>query len=235
MNDFSGQQQKRVIVALDCQTQQQALTIAQKLDPQWCRVKVGKELFTAAGPAVIEALHQLGFEIFLDLKFHDIPNTVAKACQVAAQLGVWMLTLHISGGRRMLEAARDAVMTASTPPLLVGVTVLTSFTQQELSEIGIVDTLSQQVMRLGQLAKVTGLSGLVCSVEEVSVLRDALPTMLLVTPGIRLSGAQLSGDDQRRIATPETAIQRGADYLVIGRPLTMAEDPLQLIKKMKLD
>jgi len=218
----------KIIVALDCASQAEALALAQQLDPALCRVKVGKELFTAAGPAIIDALHQLGFQIFLDLKFHDIPNTVAKACQAAARLGVWMLSLHASGGARMLRAAQEAVNQCESAPLLVGVTVLTSFTAEELVEVGVIRSLPDQVLYLAQLAKDAGLAGLVCSVEEVENLRVCFPSLLLVTPGIRLS--QDASDDQRRIATPSAAIQKGADYLVIGRPITRAENPLMAIK-----
>ena len=218
----------RLIIALDYASQAEALVLAQQLDPQLCRLKVGKELFVSAGPAVIDALHQLGFEIFLDLKFHDIPNTVAKACQAAARLGVWMLSLHASGGRRMLQAAQEAVNQCEHVPLLVGVTVLTSFTAEELTELGITRSLPEQVMHLARLAKESGLSGLVCSVDEVINLKARFPEMMLVTPGIRLQDA--SADDQRRIATPCAAIEQGSDYLVIGRPVTQAKDPLMAIK-----
>lgn len=214
----------KIIVALDYASQAEALALAQQLDPALCRVKVGKELFTAAGPAVIGALHRLGFQIFLDLKFHDIPNTVAKACRAAAQLGVWMVSLHASGGARMLQAAQEAVNQYKYPPLLVGVTVLTSFTVEELAEIGIVRSLSDQVLHLARLAENAGLAGLVCSVDEVENLRAHFPKMLLVTPGIRLDLGAV--DDQRRIAAPSVAIQKGVDYLVIGRPITQARDPL---------
>lgn len=220
----------KIIVALDCASQAEALALAQQLDPALCRVKVGKELFTAAGPTVIDALHQLGFQIFLDLKFHDIPNTVAKACQAAARLGVWMLSLHASGGERMLRAAQEAVSQCEFAPLLVGVTVLTSFTAEELIEIGVARSLPDQVLYLASLAKNAGLAGLVCSVEEAENLRVHFPDLLLVTPGIRLS--QDAGDDQRRIATPSVALQKGADYLVIGRPITQAENPLIAIKRI---
>lgn len=221
----------RIIVALDYSSQREALNFARQVDPALCRVKVGKELFAASGPAVVEALHQLGFEVFLDLKFHDIPHTVFKACRAVAELGVWMLSLHTSGGGRMLQAAQAAVSSYDRPPLLVGVTVLTSFTPEELGEIGIADSMDKHVMRLACLAEASGLAGLVCSADEVAVMRAYFPQMILVTPGIRLAhGVGSPEDDQRRIATPLEAIQRGSDYLVIGRPITQSESPLKDIK-----
>jgi orotidine-5'-phosphate decarboxylase len=213
-----------VIVALDYDDPRQALSLAQRLDPMSCRLKVGKELFTAAGPAVVEELQTLGFELFLDLKFHDIPNTVASALRSAASLGVWMVNVHASGGRRMLEASVDALASASSHPTLIGVTVLTSMDAADFSELSYRDSLEQQVMRLASLCQDCGLQGVVCSAREAAHLRRELgEAFQLVTPGIRPPGA--ATDDQRRIVTPVDAVAAGSSYLVIGRPITRAEDP----------
>lgn len=218
--------EKQVIVALDYPNADAALQMADKLDPSRCRVKVGKELFTRAGPAVVEALHQRGFEVFLDLKFHDIPNTTAKAVRAAAELGVWMVNVHASGGRRMMEAARNELAQVSgANTLLIAVTVLTSMEQQDLAEIGLdVEPLSH-VKRLAQLTEDCGLDGVVCSAQEVSPLREIVsPEFQLVTPGIRPADASVG--DQKRIMTPGQAIKAGSTHLVIGRPITQAEDPV---------
>jgi orotidine-5'-phosphate decarboxylase len=198
--------------------------MAARLDPQQCRLKVGKELFTSAGPALVEALQKRGFQVFLDLKFHDIPATVAGACRAAASLGVWMLNVHASGGRAMLEAARAAVDQSPGPkPLLIAVTVLTSLASQDLREIGCNADPAAQVMRLASLAAEAGLDGVVCSAQEAGALRQKWPDLLRITPGIRPAGASL--DDQRRVLTPTAALAEGADYLVVGRPVTAAPDP----------
>ncbi len=213
-----------IIVALDSATQAEALAMADRLDPARCRVKVGKELFTAAGPAVVEALQVRGFEVFLDLKFHDIPNTVAAACRVAASLGVWMVDVHAAGGEAMLQAARRAVDSVSLPPLLIGITVLTSLAEHDLPRIGMQGPIATSVERLARLAQQCGLDGVVCSAVEAPVLRQALGAgFALVTPGIRPAGSAV--DDQVRILTPYDALQQGATYLVIGRPVTQAADP----------
>lgn len=210
-----------IIVALDFPTAASALMLARQLDPRQCRVKVGMELFTAAGPAVIRALQEAGFEVFLDLKFHDIPHTVARACQQAVDLGVWMLNVHALGGPRMLSAARAAV-TGGTR--LIGVTVLTSHDGEELRRLGLGDPVSQ-VLRLAALCADEGLDGIVCSPQEAPALRVAYPRpFTLVTPGIRPAG--LPADDQRRVAGVGEALTAGADYLVIGRPIIAAADPL---------
>ncbi|GGB88075.1 orotidine 5'-phosphate decarboxylase [Marinobacterium zhoushanense] len=216
---------KPVIVALDYPDQNSALEMARRLDPQLCRVKVGKELFTRAGPAIVEALQGLGFELFLDLKFHDIPNTTAKAVRAAAELGVWMVNVHASGGRRMMETAREElaqVTGASTQ--LIAVTVLTSMERADLAEIGLdIDPL-EQVLRLARLTQDCGLDGVVCSAQEAKALRAEIgESFSLVTPGIRPASA-VAGD-QRRILTPADAIAAGASYLVVGRPITQAQDP----------
>lgn len=218
-----------VIVALDTHDPDAALALAGKLDPALCRVKVGKELFTAAGPALLDALHEQGHEVFLDLKFHDIPNTVQKAVAVAASQGVWMLTVHASGGRTMMEAAREgaregAARKGGREPLLVAVTVLTSLDQQDLDELGIQRSTAEQVQRLAALAQNSGMDGVVCSAAEVAGLRELLrKDFLLVTPGIRPEGD--SHHDQKRVMTPAAALRAGSSHLVIGRPITRSTRP----------
>jgi orotidine-5'-phosphate decarboxylase len=214
-----------VIVALDYDNKHSALTLADRLDPKYCRVKVGKELFTAAGPAVVKELSDRSFDVFLDLKFHDIPNTVAKALSAAADLGVWMANVHASGGSRMMSAAKQALDNSGSDMLLIGVTVLTSMDTSDLEEVGIKRTLSDQVLHLASMTKDSGLDGVVCSAQEARTLKEALgEDFKLVTPGIRLANS--AADDQRRIVTPADAMALGSDYLVIGRPITQSADPL---------
>jgi orotidine-5'-phosphate decarboxylase len=218
----------KIIVALDYPNAAPALALADRLEPSLCRLKVGKELFTATGPDVLEKLMQRGFEIFLDLKFHDIPNTTAQACKAAASLGVWMINVHALGGRKMLEAAREAIARSEEQPKLIAVTVLTSMAQPDLAEIGINATSADMVLRLATLARDSGLDGVVCSAQEAALLRKHCGNeFCLVTPGIRPASA--SRDDQSRVMTPQTAMQAGASYLVIGRPITQAVDPLQAL------
>lgn len=224
----------RIIVALDYAQGDAAWALARQLDPQQCRVKVGKELFTAAGPELVRRLVAQGFDVFLDLKFHDIPNTVAAACRAAAGLGVWMMNVHASGGRRMMEAAAQALSALESKPWLIGVTVLTSMDAEELHECGIEANPAQQVMRLAGLAKSCKLDGVVCSAQEAAALRTAMGgEFTLVTPGIRPAGSNTG--DQTRIMTPARAIAAGADYLVIGRPITQAPDPLQALNNIQLE
>lgn len=224
----------RVIVALDFASSAAALALAAQLDPRACRVKVGKELFTAAGPRVVERLVEHGFDVFLDLKFHDIPHTVAQACWAAAKLGVWMLDVHALGGRAMLQAAREAVEGAARRPKLVAVTLLTSQGPEELSELGIAGTAEEVVERFARLARSAGLDGVVCSAQEAAVLRRSHGgDFLLVTPGIRPHGE--SRDDQRRVATPRAALSAGASYLVVGRPITRALDPAAALAAINRD
>ena len=214
-----------VIVALDFDDKYSALTLADRLDPKHCRVKVGKELFAAAGPSVVKELSDRGFDIFLDLKFHDIPNTVAKALSATADLGVWMTNVHASGGSRMMSAAKEALDNSGSDMLLIGVTVLTSMDASDLEEVGIKRMLSDQVSHLASIAKHSGLDGVVCSAQEAKTLKDSLgQDFKLVTPGIRLASS--AADDQRRIVTPADAMALGSDYLVIGRPITQSADPL---------
>ncbi len=214
----------KLILALDFPSQRQALELVERLSPHQCRLKVGKELFTRCGPALVERLVQQGFEVFLDLKFHDIPNTVAAACAVAADLGVWMVNVHAGGGRRMMEAARERLLQVAEPPLLIAVTVLTSMGLDDLRQVGVDAEPQRQVLRLAALARDAGLDGVVCSPREAAPLRDALGAdFKLVTPGVRPAWA--AADDQRRVMSPREALAAGAHYLVVGRPITRAEDP----------
>ena len=226
----------RIIVALDFADTAKASALADRLDPDACALKVGKELFVAAGPEPVRRMIARGFRVFLDLKFHDIPNTVAQACAAATRLGVWMLNVHASGGRAMLVAARESVARAAQErggarPLLVGVTVLTSLGATDLEEIGIPGGPEAAALRLARLSAACGLDGVVCSAVEAPVLRRALGAPFrLVTPGIRPAGSPT--DDQARIVTPEAAIANGADFLVIGRPITQAADPLDALARI---
>jgi orotidine-5'-phosphate decarboxylase len=225
--------QSPVIVALDFATPEAALNMAAQLDPAQCRVKVGKELFTRGGPAMVEALHNQGFELFLDLKFHDIPNTVARACTAAADLGVWMVNVHASTGRRAMTQAAEALAQFAQRPLLTAVTVLTSFSQQELSEVSPGEVLVERVSRLANLAKDCGLDGVVCSPHEAADLSQSLGSdFALVTPGVRPEGS--AAGDQTRIMTPAQAIKAGSTYLVIGRPITQAPDPVAALNQINL-
>ncbi len=221
----------RVIVALDYPTAGQALDFVGSVSPDLCRLKVGKELFTRGGPALVEQLVAAGYDLFLDLKFHDIPNTVAQACVAAADLGVWMMNVHASGGRRMMEAAREALENRGQRPLLIGVTVLTSMEQEDLAEIGLTSSPAEQVSRLAALAHRAGLDGVVCSPRESATLRASEGNdFFLVTPGVRPTGSALG--DQKRVLTPEEAVRQGSDYLVIGRPVTQAPNPVEMLKSI---
>ena len=219
-----------IIVALDMESER-ALELAKKLNPQECKVKVGSQLFTADGPIIIEKLNELGFDIFLDLKFHDIPNTVKKAVEEVIKMGVWMLNVHSLGGKEMLRAAYEVVEKASIKPLLVGVTVLTSLNDKSLKEVGLGLNTEDQVLLLAELCQTEGLNGVVCSANELSVLRKHLEEdFLLVTPGIRSSGQE--SDDQKRISTASEAISNGADYIVIGREISNEIDPSEKIRQI---
>jgi orotidine-5'-phosphate decarboxylase len=221
-----------IIVALDFASQAEALALVEHLDPARCRLKVGKELFTRTGPILVENLVGQGYEVFLDLKFHDIPNTVAGACRAAADLGVWMVNIHASGGRRMMEAAREAVDKASHAPRLIAVSILTSMGQEDLNEIGLSGSPAENVQRLARLAQQAGMDGLVCSPQEVAMLRDQLGTAFdLVTPGIRPAWSEKG--DQTRITTPAQAMALGSTYLVIGRPITAAPNPLDALRRIE--
>lgn len=225
---------KRILVALDYPAAEPALQMAARLDPSRCRVKVGKELFTRTGPAIVEQLQAQGFDVFLDLKFHDIPNTTAKAVRAAAELGVWMVNVHASGGRRMMEMARDELdkVQQVQKTLLIAVTVLTSMERSDLAEIGLdIDPL-EHVKRLAALTESCGLDGVVCSAQEVAPLRSIIGAGFnLVTPGIRPADSEAG--DQRRIMTPAQALDAGSTYLVIGRPITQAADPLKALEAIE--
>ena len=223
-----------IIVALDYTSTNAALSLADQLDPTLCRVKVGKELFTREGPSVVKALQTRGFEVFLDLKFHDIPNTVASAVHAAADLGVWMVNVHASGGSRMMTAARDRLQQHNYSTLLIAVTVLTSSERSDLAEIGLDVEPITQVQRLAKLTDDCGLHGVVCSAQEATILRAAhAQPFALVTPGIRPLGS--ASDDQRRVMTPKQAVDVGVDYMVIGRPITQAANPIATLQAILAD
>lgn len=219
----------KIIVALDYPSESDAFKLVDQLDSKLCRLKVGKEMFTHLGPVFVEKIQNKGFDVFLDLKYHDIPNTVAKACEAAADLGVWMLNVHASGGRRMMEAAANAIANHKNKPLLIAVTVLTSMSQEDLKELGVTNTPAQQALKLAKLAQSSGLQGIVCSAQESPLMRKNLPEdFILVTPGIRPLGSNT--DDQRRIMTPSEALNAGSNYLVIGRPITKSDKPLETLR-----
>ena len=221
-----------VIVALDFANEVETLAFVRHLSPDLCQLKIGKELFTATGRALAEKLIQQGFKLFLDLKYHDIPNTVASACKVAADMGVWLVDMHASGGRRMMEAAANAVANQSHRPYLIGVTVLTSMEQTDLAELGYTQSPEQLVSQWAALAQQSGLDGVVCSAHEAALLRQQRgDDFLLVTPGIRLDVASNS-DDQRRIMTPQQALSAGASYLVMGRPIVQAANPAAVLREI---
>ncbi len=222
----------RVIVALDFPEAESANAFTKLLSPDACKLKIGKELFTAEGPGLVESLVRQGFDVFLDLKFHDIPTTVARACAAAARLGVWMLNVHALGGGAMVQAARDALESGSDRPLLIAVTVLTSMTDSDLQEIGMASGAAQSVVRLAGLAHAHGADGVVCSALEAGALRDRFGDgFLRVTPGIRLAGN--AADDQKRVMTPARAIRGGSSYLVVGRPVTRADDPAAVLRRIE--
>ena len=222
---------KPVIVALDFSSQDACLALVDQLDPALCRLKVGKEMFTHYGPSWVETLQARGFELFLDLKFHDIPNTVAAALRVAADLGVWMVNVHASGGRKMLTASADALAAYQKRPLLTAVTVLTSLSDEELVEVGIAGSAQEQVQRLAALSVDCGVDGVVCSALEAPLVKSVCGgSFLTVTPGIRPLGADLG--DQTRVMTPEQAVVNGVDYMVIGRPITQSADPIATLNSI---
>jgi len=223
----------RIVVALDFASAPDALAFADTVNPSLCKLKVGKELFTASGPALVEQLVKRDFDVFLDLKFHDIPNTVAQACKVAANLGVWMVNVHASGGRKMLETTREALEGMSHRPLLIAVTVLTSMGNEELLELGL-PTAEQQVERLAKLTQSCGLDGVVCSAQEATHLKQVCGSEFkLITPGIRPAGAAVN--DQTRIMTPKAALLAGSDYLVIGRPITQSDNPVLTLQQINAE
>lgn len=223
----------KIIVALDYPTADAALALASQLDPTRCKLKIGKELFTRSGPETVEKLVHQGFDIFLDLKYHDIPNTVAKACSAAADLGVWMMNVHTLGGSAMMTAAREAIGNNANRPILIGVTLLTSMDQKTFNEIGLQGSITDTVLRLAKLADKSGLDGVVSSAQEATKLRSQHgEDFQLVTPGIRpLNSVQ---GDQHRTMTPAQAIAAGSSYLVIGRPITAAENPMSALEAIEL-
>ena len=224
---------RALIVALDFDDMDHVLQLTDQLDPAMCRVKVGKQLFTRVGPQAVEQLVNRGFDVFLDLKFHDIPNTVAKAVTAAADLGVWMVNVHASGGTSMMRAACDALAGRQDKPLLTAVTVLTSMAESDLAEVGFHGAALGRVLDLAKLAESAGLDGVVCSAQEAAELRKIVhPDFALVTPEIRLKGD--AAGDQKRVVEPAAAVSAGADYLVMGRSITAAADPLGVVKRIQL-
>lgn len=225
----------KVIVALDYEKEKDALALVDQINPELCRLKVGKEMFTTLGTQFVKQLHARSFDVFLDLKFHDIPNTVARAIRSAADLGVWMVDLHASGGLRMMETAKQILEPyGKDAPKLIAVTVLTSMEDADLLQIGINASPMEQVIRLARLTQRAGLDGVVCSPQEVAILRaNCGQDFTLVTPGIRPAGADFG--DQRRVMTPAQAIQQGSDYLVVGRPITQATNPLAVIEQINTE
>jgi orotidine-5'-phosphate decarboxylase len=231
MNISNTQVDSKIIVALDYANAKQAYEFVDRISPKHCQLKVGKEMFTHLGPDFVSELVKRGYRVFLDLKYHDIPNTVAKACQKAADLGVWMINVHASGGRRMMEAAKEALSTFDQPPMLIAVTVLTSLSDEDLAEMGYALTAEKQVVKFAQLAESSGLDGVVCSPMEIAALRQCCSNNFnLITPGIRPESSK--SDDQKRVMTPQQACSVGANYLVIGRPITQSEDPVATLKKI---
>lgn len=225
----------RIIVALDFSDRTEAQTLAGSLDPARCRLKIGNELFGCAGPDLVRAVIDRGFDVFLDLKFHDIPNTVARACEAAARLGVWMVNVHAGGGSRMLRSARAAIDQSSHRPLLTAVTVLTSLATEDLEEVGITGrSVADHALGLARLSRACGLDGAVCSAQEAALLRAEFGNnFVLVTPGIRPRGS--AAGDQRRITGAAEALAAGSDYLVVGRPITRAPDPLRALAEIEAE
>jgi orotidine-5'-phosphate decarboxylase len=225
------QDNNRIIIALDMDDQKKVLAFVKELNPAQCRLKIGKELFTSYGPKLVKKLQKQGFSIFLDLKFHDIPNTVYKAVRAACQLNVWMLTIHTAGGSEMMRAARRAVDESAHKPILVAVTVLTSLSGDDLNEQGIQRSTDEQVLRLASLAQQNGMDGVVCSAAEAASIRKLLSeNFVLVTPGIRPTGDE--AQDQKRVVTPKDAISAGSNFLVIGRPITQARKPVEKLHQI---
>lgn len=228
MHMRSGLPDPKVVVALDFPSIARATTFINQMEPSLCRLKIGKELFAVGGPSFVESCIDKGFDVFLDLKYHDIPNTVAKACQAAAKMGVWMVNVHALGGRKMMEAAKEAILQNSHQPILIGVTILTSMEESDLKEVGLQGAPFDNVLRLAKLAKSSGLDGVVCSAQEASAIRETIgDDFCLVTPGIRPADAAVN--DQKRIMTPQDALEAGSSYLVVGRPITQAKDPIQAL------
>lgn len=226
--------QSKIIVALDYADFSSAKKLVDLLSPDLCKLKIGKELFTSVGPQAVEYVVNKGFDVFLDLKFHDIPSTVAKACQAASRLGVWMMNIHALGGQEMMQAAREALDSSSSRPYLIAVTILTSHNEESLNAIGLTGSVITHVEAMARLAVASGLDGVVCSTQESAGLRRVMAEdFLLVTPGIRPVQSDLN--DQKRVMTPIEAIKHGSDYLVIGRPITEAESPVEILTKINAE
>ena len=221
--------ENKIIIPLDLDYAN-AIKLAKELDPKICRLKIGSQLFTSSGPKIVKEFSNLGFDIFLDLKFHDIPNTVYEAVKSSADLGVWMVNVHASGGREMLDAAKKALDGYKNPPLLIGVTLLTSLSEESLIDIGLTG-LPEQVLRLAGLVKEMGLNGVVCAPSDITSIKNKFgKEFLTVTPGIRPSKSNLN--DQRRVATPSEAIESGSDFIVIGRPITESKNPCSALERI---
>lgn len=221
----------KIIVALDFNNKAQVTSLVKQLDPSDCRLKIGKELFTSFGPDIVREVQDMGFEVFLDLKFHDIPVTVAKACRSAADLGVWMLNVHALGGANMMKSAVQSVQDSQNSPILIAVTILTSHSSSDIHQIGINGDVEQNVLSLANLARNCGLTGVVCSAKETNILRKEIQDdFILVTPGIRPAGSDTN--DQKRVVTPKEALQMGSTYLVIGRPVTQSKEPEKALKSI---
>tara|TARA_Y200000002_G_C22621537_1_gene638396 strand:- start:667 stop:1371 length:705 start_codon:yes stop_codon:yes gene_type:complete len=225
---------QKIILALDFDSESETLDFVEKLEPKLCRLKIGKQLFVREGPGIVTSLINRGFDVFLDLKFHDIPNTVVKACKAAADMGCWMINIHACGGRKMMEAVADSFAKLKNPPLLISVTVLTSFDDQEMKRIGLYSTIDKQAGLLAKLSYDSGLDGVVCSALEIKNIRESVGSKFIyVTPGIRFLGD--ATHDQSRVVTPEKAILLGSDYIVIGRSITNDDDPLKKLKQINLN
>lgn len=230
MNKFDT----KVLVALDYPSKKSAMSFIEKVSPEQCGLKVGKELFVSAGPEFVREIVDCGFKVFLDLKFHDIPNTVASACKAACDLGVWMLNVHTLGGRKMMQMAKDAVESSGTNALLIGVTILTSHSESDINEVGISGSIEERVGVLANMASESGLDGVVCSAHESRMIKElTTQEFLTVTPGIRLAGGDTQ--DQQRVMTPVKAIESGSDFLVIGRSVTQSDDPYKTLLEINSD
>lgn len=224
----------KLIIALDYPSAEQALTFIKQLSPDSCKLKVGFELFISAGPDFVKQIVDMGYDVFLDLKFHDIPNTVASACRSASELGVWMMNVHASGSTEMMQSAKQALVDSRSNTKLIAVTVLTSMNQQQLSKVNVSISPEEQVKHLAQLTQASGLDGVVCSAQEAVMLRSLLGNeFLLVTPGIRPVGADIG--DQSRVMTPAQANESGVSYIVVGRPITQSDEPLKVIEQINID
>ena len=222
----------KIIVALDCSNKNDAISLANKLHPSFCNLKVGLQLFVSCGPSIIQELHKLGYKVFLDLKFHDITNTVVKSCLAAAELGVWMINIHSSGGSKMMHQVMKEIKDNNYKTLVLGVTMLTSIDENEMKEIGYINNMEQQVHNMAEMSYKANLNGIVCSAQEAKLVKSRFPNnFLCVCPGIRSAGDNTN--DQKRIMTPQMAFENGADYIVVGRPITESDDPWDALERIK--